>query len=235
MTLIDSAEKPYVFEAFDLMGLSYIKKDLRLWYCTECKKISIEPFLCCGDVESEKVADIVGDTWNYAIERKKGSDLVSSLDGRLYEQLEKLASYFRGNVALVLEGDIETLCRDERFSSRAGQIRSVPATCMQYGVSFIQIKDITALCKMIKYFEYKCGTEPKLRNKRHRINKLLPKALRLYNGIEGVGPKLGLELYSHYKRPWELGIALENDLLPKIKGLGPKGKDNLKEWFGVET
>jgi ERCC4-type nuclease len=217
------------------MGLSYTKKDIRLWYCTECKKVSVNPFECCGDVNSEKVADIVGDNWNYAIERKKGGDLVSSLDGRLYEQLEKLASYFHGNVALILEGDIETLCIDERFSSRAGQIRSVPATCMQYGVSFIQIKDITALCRMIKYFEYKCGTEPKLRNKRERVNKLLPSPLRLYNAIEGVGPKMALELYTIYKRPCELGVALMNNILPKIKGLGPKGIKNLKEWFGVET
>jgi len=234
MTYIDSAEKPYVFEAFDLMGLSYMKKDIRLWHCIECKKISLKAFECCGDVESEKVADIVGTNWNYAIERKKGSDLVSSLDGRLYEQLEKLASYFKGNVALVFEGDIETLCRDERFASRAGQIRSIPATCMQYGVSFIQIKDITALCKMIKYFEYKCGTEPKLRLRRGRVNKLLPKPLRLYNSIEGVGPKMGLELYTRFHQPWELGLALANGTLPKIKGLGPKGIKNLMEWFGCE-
>lgn len=216
------------------MRLSYTKKDIRLWFCNECKKISSEKFECCGIVESEKVADIRGDNWNYAIERKRGGDLVSSLDGRFYEQLEKLSSYFKGCVALVFEGDIETLCRDERFASRAGQIRSVPATCMQYGVSFIQIKDITALCKMIKYFEYKCGTEPKLRIRKQRVNRLLPKPLRLYNSIEGVGPKLGLELYTRYKNPWELGVALRNGTLPKIKRLGPKGIKNLEEWFGIE-
>ena len=56
MTIIDSAEKPYVFEAFDLMGLSYIKKDIRLWHCHDCEKVSTTPFECCGEVESEKVA-----------------------------------------------------------------------------------------------------------------------------------------------------------------------------------
>jgi ERCC4-type nuclease len=235
MTLIDSAEKPYVFEAFDLMGISYMKKDIRLWVCKECDKVSINPFECCGEVESEKVADIVGDNWNYAIERKKEGDLVSSLDGRLYEQLEKLSTYFKGCVALVFEGDLEELCNNENYASRAGQIRSIPATCMQYGVSFIQVKDITALCKLIKYFEYKCGTEPKVRSKRHRINKALPKTLRLYKSIEGVGPKLGMEIYSHYKYPIEFAIALMNGTDVKIKGLGPKGRENIKEWFGIES
>lgn len=233
MTYIDSAEKPYVFEAFDLMKISYTKKDIRLWYCSECNKVSKTSFECCGNVNSEKVADIIGDNWNYAIERKRGGDLVSSLDGRLYEQLEKLSSYFKSCTALVLEGSIEDLCNNDNYASRAGQIRSIPATCMQYGVSFIQIRDITSLGKMIKYFNYKCGTEPKIRNRRERINKLLPKPLRLYNSIDGVGPKMGMELYTHYKRPLELGIALRNGTLQKIKGLGPKGIANLKEWFGI--
>lgn len=238
MTVVDSAEKEYVFEAFDMMNVSYTKQEIRLHYCVECKKIFIkkQDVCSCGCEEfiSEKVGDIRGDNWNYIIERKRGADLVSSLDGRLYEQLEKLASYFKGSVALVLEGSFENLILDERFSSRAGQIMSIPATCMQYGVSFIQIKDITTLAKMLRYFEYKCGTEPKLRTNRERINKMMPEPLRLYNSIEGVGTKMALKLYESFKRPWELGVSLQTDTMPKIHGLGPKGIISLKKWFGVE-
>jgi len=233
---VDSSERKTV-DVLTKMNKNFRLVNNILWFCNDCDKIySNKPKynLCvCGskDVEFEKVGDIRGPNWEYAIEIKIGEDLYSSLDNRVYDQLEGLSGFLKGKIALVFVGDLEKLALEH--PDRAGQIRSIPATCMQYGVSWINVKSLIELVKMLKYFAQKAGKAPKLRMKRRRSTDLMPKRMILLSGIKGVGEKMALELSKRYSSVTDVGIALQTGrLVPgMIPNLGPIGIKRLKDWL----
>lgn len=236
--IIDSGEKEYLFKAFDLMEVDYITKEIKFAVCEGCGKIHIhgeEPEYCCEEepYTNYRVADIVGKNYNFAIERKRGQNLVSSLyENELYDQLEKLRTFFGSNWALVFEGSFEELILDPDNQSRIGQILSIPATVMQYGGTFIQVKDVTMLIRMLKYFDQKCGSEPKVRLTYHSTDEKLPKFVRLLiGGIKGINMKLAKNIYSQYKNSFDLSLDLNEDRLKKIPKIGKVWKEKLKEWL----
>lgn len=206
-----------------------------LFFCEDCNEIYKEkPEICqCGSdqIISDKVGDIRGPNWEYAIEVKIGKDLYSSLDGRVYKQLEDLSGYLKKNVALVFVGDLFKLALDN--PDRSGQLLSIPATCMQYGVSWINVKNIIQLVKLLKYFASKAGKTPKLRIKKRHTTDLMPKRMVVLLGIKGVGEKLALELSKRYRSIFALALALHHDelrpgMIPKLGAVGIK---RLKEWL----
>lgn len=231
---VDTSERKTV-DVLNKMGINFIFINNILWFCNDCDKIydhKPKYNLCvCGsnDVEFEKVADIRGPNWEYAIEIKIGEDLYSSLDDRIYTQLEGLSGFLNGNIALVFIGDLEKLALEH--PDRAGQIRSIPATCMQYGVSWINVKSIVELVKMLKYFAQKAGKAPKLRIKRRRLTDLMPKRMIILTGIKGVGEKMALELSKNYSSILDLCLDLDMGRMTRIKGLGPIGMKRLKDWL----
>lgn len=236
--IVDSGEKEYVFQAFDLMEVDYIKKEIKFAVCEGCGKIYIHgeaPEYCCeGEpYTSYRVADIVGSNYNWAMERKRGQNLASSLyENELYDQMEKLRAFFGSNWALVFEGSFEELIIDPDNQSRIGQILSIPATVMQYGGSFIQVNDVTTLIRMLKYFDQKCGKEPKIRLTYHSIDEDLPKFVRLLiGGIKGINKTLANNIYSQYKNAFDFTLDLADDRLRKIPKIGPVWKEKFKEWF----
>ena len=129
---VDSSERKTV-DILNKMGKNFKIVNNILWWCDECDKIYEEKQeICeCGskNVFFEKVGDIRGPNWEYAIEIKIGEDLYGSLDDRVYAQLEGLSGFLKGKIALVFVGDLFQLARDH--PDRAGQILSIPATCMQ--------------------------------------------------------------------------------------------------------
>ncbi len=231
---VDTSERKTV-DVLNKMGINFVLVNNILWFCNDCDKIYLTKpkyNLCvCGskDVEFEKVADIRGPNWEYAIEIKIGDDLYNSLDDRIYTQLEGLSGFLKGKIALVFVGDLEKLALEH--PDRAGQIRSIPATCMQYGVSWINVKSIIELVKMLKYFAQKAGLSPKLRIKRRRLTDLMPKRMILLTGIKGVGEKMALDLSKNYSSILELSLALDMGRMIRIKGLGPIGMKRLKDWL----
>ena len=237
--IVDSGEKPYVFEAFDLMREDYIKKEIRFAVCEGCRRIYIpeeapDPVCCEGEpYTSYRVADIVGANYNWAIERKRGQNLASSLyQNELYDQLEKLRAFFGSNFAVVFEGSFEELILDPDNASRIGQILSIPATVMQYGGTFIQVNDITTLIRMLKYFDQKCGKEPKLRTRYHSIADDLPNFVRLLvGGVPGINVRLAKNINSVYSNAFDFSLAVFEDDLRKIPLIGPVWKKRFKEWF----
>lgn len=235
---VDSGEKQYVFDAFDLMRVDYRKVEIRFAVCTGCRKIykfHEKPEICCEgeEYESYRVADIVGENYNFAIERKQGQDLASSLhNDRLYTQLALLRDFFGSCSALVFEGSFEKLILDPNNKSRVGQIMSIPATCAQYGVSFIQVNDITTLIRMLKYFNEKCGKEPKIRTSYHPMDENLPFLTRLLvGGIKGINTGLAGNINKEYVNVLDLSMDLANDNLRKIPKIGPKMEKKLKQWL----
>lgn len=255
---VSPLEKEYVFDMLDSYGIGYVKEEFYIWYCGICGKVYKEKVaICTGlncdntDMERVQVGDFIGWTYNYIIERKKESDLLSSLhDNRLYIQLKNMAELFHRNCALVFEGRFEDVIEKEmdrikllRFNGTDGktiggatarlkQLMSIPAECFQYGISFIQVRDLDQLLKMLKYFDYKCGTAPTLRTKRSSIAKDLPKFLRLLMGIEGMGIKYSTLIYDQYRDASALIPALENgDLHKTVKGIGVKREELIRKWF----
>ena len=231
---VDSSERKTV-DVLNKMGKNFRIVNNILFFCNDCNNIYKEkPEVCeCGskDIEFEKVADIRGPNWEYAIEIKIGEDLYSSLDYRVYKQLEDLSGFLKGKIALVFVGDLFQLARDH--PDRAGQILSIPATCMQYGVSWINVKKILELVKLLKYFADKAGKSPKLRLKRKYTSDLMPKRMILILGIKYVGEKMALELSKRFNSVTDLGIALRNGRLVAgmIPNLGPVGIKRLNEWL----
>lgn len=211
---VDSSERKTV-EVLTKMNKNFKLINNILWFCNDCDLIYKEkPEVCdCGskDVEFEKVADIRGPNWEYAIEVKIGDDLYSSLDDRVYTQLEGLSGFLKGKIALVFIGDLEELALEH--PDRAGQIRSIPATCMQYGVSWINVKSIIDLVKLLKHFAAKAGKAPKLRIKRLRLTDLMPKRMIVLIGIKGIGEKIALELSKQYTSIFELCMDLAKGIL----------------------
>ena len=231
---IDSSERKTV-DVLTKMGINFKIINNILWFCEneDCNKIYVEkPLVCeCGskEISFEKVGDIRGPNWEYAIEIKIGEDLYSSLDDRVYAQLEGLSGFLKGNIALIFVGDLFKLAIDH--PDRAGQLLSIPATCMQYGVSWINVKNIIELVKLLKYFAQKAGKSPKLRMKRIHSTDLMPKRMILLNSIKGVGEKMALELSKNYASVLELCIALDTGRMKRIKGLGTVGIKRLKDWL----
>lgn len=220
---VDSSERKTV-DVLNKTGKNFKIINNILWFCEECDKIYEEkPGVCeCGSkrVLFEKVGDIRGPNWEYAIEIKIGEDLYSSLDGRFYDQLEGLSGFLNGKIALVFVGNLQQLARDH--PDRAGQILSIPATCMQYGVSWINVGKILDLVKMLKYFADKAGKAPKLRIKRRYSTSLMPKRMIVLLGIKGIGEKIALELCKVYSSIFSLCLALNRgELQPgMIKYIG---------------
>ncbi len=211
---VDTSERKTV-DVLTKMGKSFRLTNNILWFCNDCDLIYKEkPDVCeCGskDVEFEKVADIRGPNWEYAIEIKIGDDLYSSLDDRIYAQLEGLSGFLKGKIAVVFVGDLEKLALDH--PDRAGQVRSIPATCMQYGVSWINVKSLIELVKLLKHFAVKAGKSPKLRIKRTHSTDIMPKRMIVLVGIKGIGEKIALELCKRYPSIYSLCNDLYHGLL----------------------
>ncbi|KKM96542.1 hypothetical protein LCGC14_1177070 [marine sediment metagenome] len=231
---VDSSERKTV-DVLTKMEKNFKLVNNILWFCNDCDLIYKEkPDECeCGskDVEFEKIADIRGPNWEYAIEIKIGDDLYNSLDNRVYAQLEGLSGFLKGKIALVFVGNLEKLALEH--PDRAGQIRSIPATCMQYGVSWINVKSIIELVKLLKHFAAKAGKSPKLRIKRTRSSDIMPKRMMVLLSIKGVGEKMALELSKVYPSIYGLCHDLYHGLIRAgmIKGLGPEGIRRLKDWL----
>jgi ERCC4-type nuclease len=129
--IIDSAEKPYVFRAFDKLDIDYIKESILV--PEPCDKIPIRDeegnLTCVGEadlkifdemeVKYEKddlacnecpknpvhVGDFTNENRSFIAERKRVDDFYASMaDGRLYDQGRKMYSYCKGLKILILEG-----------------------------------------------------------------------------------------------------------------------------------
>lgn len=217
---------------------------------------------CDGKIKSISIGDFLGEKFNYCIERKKGIDLLNSLkEERVYLQLQAMYEFFGSNCALVLEGSFEDIIKEDRKRARGKarkmrqknmykeatiylkrveasykQLLSIPATCMQLGISFIQVDNIDMLIDMLKYLDYKCGTNPKIRGKRKKVSDLLPAFVKQLMTTDGIGDKLALAIFSvvqsqktfiHYLKRFPEKILA-------VKGLGKKKLENLQKDWNIE-
>lgn len=234
---IDTNENENVINTFDLMRVDYQRKELKFEVCEGCNRLYIhgeEPEECCeGEIyETIKAGDIIGGNYNYIIEVKRRMDLVNSLnENHLYDQLERMVGVFGSNVILCFVGRFEDLLLDEHGGKRAGQLLSIPAVCAQYGISFIQVNHMSTLIRMLKYFDEKCGKEPKIRNRYFRRADILPKTIRVLMAITGIGEELAKNIYAKHRSIKDIVISLEMDQFGPVKKIGPKKTEMLYEWL----
>lgn len=237
MIYLDSNEGEKVEKILDLLSIKYETKELKFAVCESCDKIYIygnQPEHCCEDsgYEIVKCADIIGSNYNFAIEIKRGLDLLNSLnDNHIYDQLERLTSIFKNNVILCFVGRFEDLFADEHGAKRIPQLLSLPATCAQYGASFIQVSNMHSLAKMLKYFEFKCGKEPKIRRTYKRIKGDLPHCISMLMSIPGIGEELAKNVYKLHPTIKDIICAFEVDKFGHPKKVGPKKTKTIKEYL----
>lgn len=225
--VIDFGEKEYVGDILDKLNVDYKIEKLQVWACMKCDKIyKFETNKCeCGGLtEVIRAGDITNERRSFLIERKKGQNLYSSVrNGEIYEQIEKMSMVFEGNYSIVFEGNIMTLA--ENNEDRKEQILSIPATCQQYGASFISVKSLFVLIAMLRYFDYKSGKKPKFRRKLHRIHEKKSNLWNYLVTLKGIGPKTASLIDKKYSCVGELVYDLTSDSFDRllsIKGIGKK-------------
>lgn len=259
--LVSPLEKKYVFEELDKYNVSYEKKEFTIYYCTVCDLIYKEnPRVCeCGslDIDSTSLCDIVGSKLNYGLERKKGSDLIHSLnDDRIYFQLQAMKEIFKGNAGLVFEGSFQKVASKERArarklakewkqkgnygmskkiisscEARIKQMLSIPAHCLSLGIAFIQVDDLKTLIDMLKYFDYKCGDAPKIREKRKNLSELMPSFVKQLCVTPTIGEKLATRIYKIVQKPEDFIFMLRRqpERIMSVNGLGQGKLKKLKD------
>lgn len=225
MIIIDSGEKSFPTEVLDDERIAYKIEEIRIWHCPdeECDRIYTKPGTCdCGEeLEYFRVGDITNERRSFVIERKNYQDFYGSVaNGTIYKQLDKLSSAFKENASLLFEGNLTKLINEN--PDRKAQLLSIPATCNQYGVNFLQTQNPHSTAKMLKFFDYKSGKKPKVRHCIHRWHKAKPALVNILMGIKGIGEVTATDIYNRYKNVFKLSIILKtdpNDVL-KIKGIG---------------
>lgn len=237
MVLVDSNEGEEVTKILDLLMMDYTVAELKFAVCESCDKIYVygsQPEECCKDAGYEivKAGDIIGSTYNYAIEIKRGLDLLNSLnDNHIYDQLERLTSIFKNNVILCFIGRFEDLFADEHGSKRIPQLLSLPATCAQYGVSFIQLSNMHTLARMLKYFDQKCGREPKVRTTYRRRKEGVSHCVHVLQSIPGIGEELAKNVYELHPTIKDVICALEVNEFGNPRKVGPKKRESIREYL----
>jgi len=213
----------------------------------------------CGgiDIKSMSLCDIVGSKLNFGLERKRGSDLLHSLaEERIYFQLQGMKEVFKENAALLFEGSFDKVAAEERkrvrilaaqlrkkgqharakkiltnCESRIKQMLSLPAHCMALGISFIQLDNLQTLIKMLRYFDYKCGETPKIREKKTKLSALMPPLIKKLITTEGIGEKLAARIFRIVQKPESFIFMLKRqpERLLAVEGLGAGKLKNLKD------
>jgi len=171
MIVIDSAEPPSVFEAFEEKGIPYIKTEIRFYYCENCQKVYISPKEICEDCGSKNIlSDRCGDFTNtsrsFLVERKTEGDFVASmLDKSLHSQAARMAKYFAGWKILLLQGFISVMVDNPHNKSIKNWIRSMRVTLRMYDVCMWQCDDLDMLIYELVRLDSKAGEKPQVFDK----------------------------------------------------------------------
>lgn len=187
MIIIDSREPAFVHEEFDKLGIPY-------------KVESIEFAL---DGEVAKFGDFTDDSKSIIIERKRVDDFYNSMvDGRLYDQLQKMDQFFEKQKYLILEGynelkyfqdslfeDFDSYNRELSTRSPISQVVNLHPLkkkwvlsqiklCAEFNVALLQTYDLTETVIFVEQLCEGAGHEPGLRP--------TPKPVKTFNIEENI-------------------------------------------------
>ncbi len=175
-------------------------------------------------VEQLDIADIIISD-DVAIERKEGSDFVSSImDNRLFEQMMRLKETYAKPI-LILEG-----LNDNVFENTGMQINSIyGALCkVSYvmGISVVptrSLHDTVIAIERIAFREQSKGIDTILSRKAPKSMSIEDRRAFIIEGLIDSGPKKAKELIEHYKTPYNVLKAIRNTKVIFTKTGNPKG------------
>lgn len=227
MIIVDSGEKSDdLFFALNESGYKYRKERINFCHCQKCGTVYLEkPDTCeCGssNLVVEDVADFTNDERTFIAERKSENDLWGSMvDKSLYEQFEKMAKYFKGVKVLLLEGFLSNVVLEH--PTKRNWIESIPATAMQYGISFLQCDDAIGLVEQVHWLDKKSGKTPKTYMKIDDKYKGMDDQLKLLCKLIDIGEKKGKVLLDYFRSPITVFNAILNTEIIYTSGGNPKG------------
>jgi ERCC4-type nuclease len=167
--------------------------------------------LACGDYR-------VGD--ELLIERKAATDFVLSImDGRLFEQVAKMAAE-TSRAVILLEGDPLKVRSEMREESILGAMSAIPVF---FNVSLLQAGSIEQsamlIATMARHVTAGLGYEIGLRAKKPKETGLV--AQFLAEGLPGVGPETARKLLNHFGSARKM-FSADAAAMQRVNGVGPK-------------
>jgi len=248
--VIDSGEKQYVFDAFEELGVPYIKAEIKFYHCKACKKVDFKPFEECPNcggrqIISERAGDYTNTNRTFLVEKKKPQDFVASmLDKSLHDQAAKMARYFEGWKFLFLEGFISVMADDPHNKNLRGWIKSMRVTLRQYDICMWQIDDIYEVVRELERLDKKCGEAPQIHETLDDKYTGWSDQKKIICKLLDVSNKKADTLLEIFNSPWEIFKAIiESGVLytrtgnlkgvigafENVKGFGPKFIQKNKE------
>ena len=176
------------------------------------------------EVEQLEVADIVI-TKDVAIERKEGSDYISSIsDGRLFEQLVRLKDAYSTPI-LIIEG-----LNDKVINNTGMNITSIYGALAfisyKLGISVIPTRHLSDTAITIERIAYREQVKDDSPIFSRRAPKSISKEERrafIIEGLVDTGPKKAQILIEKFKTPYRVFKAVRDTEITFTKNGNPKG------------
>lgn len=171
-----------------------------------------------------EVADIVISE-DVAIERKTGSDFISSIiDGRLFEQLLLLIDTYP-NPILILEG-FDYLALEDTGMNLSSIYGALAYIAYKLGVAVIptrNINDTIIVIERIAYREQVEDIKPVLSRRAPKGMSVEERRVFIVEGLLDTGPKKAKMLIEEFKTPYDVLYAIKNTNIIYTKTGTPKG------------
>ena len=170
------------------------------------------------------IADVVISD-EVAIERKEGSDYVSSImDNRLFEQLLRLKEAYKYPI-LILEG-----LNDSVFENTGMKISSIYGALSyisyKLGISVIPTRNLEDTAIVIERIAYREQVKDDMPLLSRRAPKEMSKKERrsfIIEGLVNIGPKKAKALIDKFKNPYQVFKAIKRTEILYTKTGNPKG------------
>ena len=180
------------------------------------------------------IADIII-TEDLAIERKEGSDFVSSImDNRLFEQLLRLKETYP-NPILILEGLTSETFENTgmKKSSIYGALAFISYKMGIAVIPTLNLEDTAIVIERIAYREQVKDDMPLLSRKAPRMMSVEDRRTYIIEGFVDIGPKKAKTLIEKYETPYKVFKAIKNTEITYTRTNNPKGIEGpLKELKG---
>jgi len=165
---------------------------------------------------------------NVACERKKSSDfLMSLIDGRLFEQIQRLKEAYQG-AFLILEGNVW----DEDINVHPNAVRgAIAAIAIDFSLPIIwtnnQLETADMLFTIAKREQEDKKSRIGIRSKRKFLSKNQQQEY-IVSGLPKISNVLAKRLLKHFKTPEKVFAASEQEL-QQVEGIGEVMAKNIRK------
>jgi Fanconi anemia group M protein len=164
------------------------------------------------------------------IERKTASDFEQSvIDGRLFQQAEKLKEHFEKPLIVIIGNDFKRLSKNALKGALISLI-------VDYSVPIVFLNDDLELAEFISTVVEREGKPPNLKkiNFRKKGDDFKEQQLNVVESLPGVGPALARSLIERFKTIKNLFEADEKGLR-EVEGIGKVKAKKIKDLISKEN